>query len=148
MDAFTSSEPAGQSVVKLVEKILLPVHDENERESGEIEEIVNEVFIIQLVDIIEGEKIVLFVVLPKPIQDDIGCCRLTVDIRCTLNLVEDPVERLERGVILPAVDVGRVDAWLVTTELVDALNHPWTSAWPNTPSSESPHSMQLRVRNP
>jgi hypothetical protein len=122
-DPLTPTEPARQTVIEAVDKILLPINDQEEREPGEIDEVVKEVLIVELVDFIEDDHARLVVLFFEPFEEDVAGRRLPMDVQGLLEVVEDPVQRLESGMVLPAIDIDGVDAGVLLAETIDGIFH-------------------------
>src|SRR6056297_1049568 len=108
-DADAGLQPARQPVVELGEQLLLAVGDEDRRDRGHPVEVVEDAFVLQLVDLVEDDDELRAVVLPEAVQQLVLRRRPAVDVDGPVDGVEQSVEHLEARVVLPAVDVLRVD---------------------------------------
>jgi hypothetical protein len=76
-----------------------------------------------LVDFIEDDHARLVVVVFEPFEEDVAGRRLPMDVQGLLEVVEDPVQRLESGMVLPAIDIDGVDAGVLLAETIDGIFH-------------------------
>ena len=118
-DVLAPPEAAREACVERGHQFLLTVRDEDQGELREPVKVVEKVLVLELVHLVERDDAGRSIVLPQPFEKDISRCGLAVDVDGALDAVEDPVEDLEARVILPAVDVLRVEVEALLMEFVD-----------------------------
>jgi hypothetical protein len=96
-------------VVELREEVLPVVGDRDERERVEAVEVVDDPGVLELVRLVERGDHRRAVVVGQPVEEFVVGGRLAVGVDGPSGPLEDPVDRLEPGVRLPAVDVDRLD---------------------------------------
>lgn len=117
-DTLAPVQTALQTVINPGEELLLTVHDENQRILWQSIEVVENALVFELVDLVEDHDTWRLLMLAQPLKKDIAGRGLAMDVDGPLDLVEDPVECLEAGVVLPAVDVDALDVEILLTEFV------------------------------
>jgi hypothetical protein len=106
---FTRTEPTHKPVVDAAEQLLFLVRDADDRELREAVEIVDDAWVLELIDLVENDDGPRAVVLLEAVDEFVVGRRLPVDVDSGAEVVEDLVERPESGVVAPAVDVGGLD---------------------------------------
>jgi len=72
-------------------------------------EVVDDAGVLQLIDLVKDNDCSRAVVLLESVDEFVVRRRLAVDVDGGAEVVEDPIERPESGVVAPAVDVGGLD---------------------------------------
>jgi len=121
VDAGATLEAAIQSFVKETEDVFLPISDKDHRESPCPVQVVQDVFVLELVYFVENNDIVRAIIGTESVKEFVARGGLAVDVDGLVDAIENPVQRFESAVVLPTVDVLVVKLNDVLPELIDGV---------------------------